>query len=186
MKTLPKVEIFRFGEIPQWSLTPFWRNFAIGDWIPFRSDAVQREFSPSPSVDFALWRDPARLGVLPPGRLAEQDVSVFQRLTKFRPHAGQSAVLEKSGPFDTFPSRQETTLQPNPTDRKPTLEAERQGLGCSEPGTFRPFRPRRSRRQHSKFRTFLEKFKPFRRFFAIFLPSGGISSKTVGLPGVSA
>ena len=76
--------------------------------------------------------------------------------------------FEESGPFDTVSSRQQTTLQPNPTDRKPTLEAERQGLGCSEPGTFRPSRPRRSRRQHSKFRTFFGNFKPFRRFFCDF------------------
>lgn len=78
----------------------------------------------------------------------------------------------ESGPFDTVFSRQQTTLQPNPTDRKPTLEAERQGLGCSEPGTFRPFRPRRFRRQHSKFRTFFGNFKPFRHFFSHFFAIG--------------
>lgn len=87
-------------------------------------------------------------------------------------------------PFETVSSRQQTTLQPNPTDRKPTLEAERQGLGCSEPGTFRPFRPRRSRRQHSKFRTFLENFKPFRRFFRIFFVVGRSFSQTVKSPAV--
>lgn len=166
------MEIFRFGEIPQWSWTPFWLNFAIGDWMPFGSDAVQRDFPLSPSWNFALWLDPARSGIIPLGRLTEQNVWVFLAIGETPPSRRAMFRSAESGPFDTVSSRQQTTLQPNPTDRKPTLEAERQGLGCSEPGTFWPFRPRRFRRQHSKFRTFFGNFKPFRHFFAIFFAVG--------------
>ena len=57
--------------------------------------------------DFILWRDPARSGIIPPGRLTEQDVWVFQRLAKFRPHAGQCSVL-----------RSPALLTPSPLDNK--------------------------------------------------------------------
>lgn len=168
VKTLPKVEIFRFGEIPQWCWTPFWRNFAI-----LGLDAVLVQCRSTGLFPFSVG------GILSFGEILHVPASFLQNAWRnktsrsfsvCRSFPSRRAMFRsaESGPFDTVSSRQQTTLQPNPTDRKPTLEAERQGLGCSEPGTFRPFRPRRSRRQHSKFRTFLEKFKPFRHFFCNF------------------
>lgn len=86
-------------------------------------------------------------------------------------------------PFETVSSRQQTTLQPNPTDRKPTLEAERQGLGCRNRERSGLFGLVVLGVNTQNFARFWKNSSRFGIFFAIFLPLGGIFLPTTGLPG---
>ena len=87
-------------------------------------------------------------------------------------------------PFETVSSRQQTTLQPNPTDRKPTLEAERQGLGCRNRERSGLFGLVVLGVNTQNFARFWEISSHFAVFFRIFFVVGRSFSQTVKSPAV--
>lgn len=164
----------RFGEMP------FDGIFHVKGWNPFGGTFSLRR------RDFALWRDPARSGIIPPKRLAEQDVPVFRRPADSSPHAGQSAAW-KSHALLT-PSPQDNKQPFNPTQRTGSqrwklnvkdldvVNRERFGLlGLAVLGV--------NTQNFARLSEISSRFAIFLRFF---LPSGGVFPKTATLPGVPA